>query len=155
LLDSGYDCPEVYGDPAIIMPLIYNPDIEKEYDVSFIVHISKNKKRNLPEIGNVINIGTDDYKKVISQIKASKKIISSSLHGIILAETYGVPAVFVAKDIRTQMMKFYDWYEATGREDFVIASSYEEALELESPALPKLEKIRENLMASFPYDLWT
>ena len=52
------------------------------------------------------------------------------------------------------MMKFYDWYESTGREDFVIASSYTEAMNLKAPELPDLEEIREVLIKSFPYDIW-
>ena len=36
LKNVGYECPDIYGDPAIIMPLIFNPDVKKEYDVSVI-----------------------------------------------------------------------------------------------------------------------
>src|SRR5690606_27871931 len=31
LLDLGYDCPEFYGDPAILLPEYYNPEIEKTF----------------------------------------------------------------------------------------------------------------------------
>ena len=33
LIHAGYKCPEVYGDPAILMPLIYNPSKEKKISI--------------------------------------------------------------------------------------------------------------------------
>ncbi|MGA9590265.1 MAG: polysaccharide pyruvyl transferase family protein, partial [Salegentibacter sp.] len=40
LLDSGYQCPEVYGDPALLLPLYFNPDpkVEKKYEIGIIPH---------------------------------------------------------------------------------------------------------------------
>lgn len=29
LINVGFDCPGIYGVPAVIMPLIYNPDVKK------------------------------------------------------------------------------------------------------------------------------
>ena len=48
------------------------------------------------EIDNQIDILTNDWKK-INQIYNSKLIISSSLHGIILAVAYGIPAILLNK----------------------------------------------------------
>ena len=157
LLNVGYECPDVYGDPAIIMPLIYNPEVDKEYDVSVITHIDNNGiADDLQDVNriNKIEIQTDDYKYFVAEIKKSKKIISSSLHGIILAEAYGVPAVFVARNVMNEIMKFYDWYESTDRADFLIASSVEMALEMEPMKLPKLGKMSEIIMDRFPYDIY-
>ena len=39
LLGVGKKCPEIYGDPAILMPKIFNPNItEKIYPISLIMH---------------------------------------------------------------------------------------------------------------------
>lgn len=154
LLSAGYSCPKKYGDPAILMPRIYNVDIHKKYKVSLIEHISK---KNFPKRHgiNYINIATRDYKTFIDEIRASEYIISSSLHGIILAETYGVPAVFLAAGMNNEKMKFYDWYLSTGRTGIKYASNIEEALSMTPMKLPlNINEMQEDVLASFPYDLW-
>ena len=157
LLDCGYQCPEVYGDPAIIMPLIYDTEImEKKYDVSVILHYYLKPEEFSKYVDHFINIRTTDYKFFIKEIKASKKIISSSLHGIILAETYGVPAVFLNTGgyVDKALIKYYDWYYSTNRWNVKMARTIEEAIEMEPMPLPELDEMRRKLMENFPYDLW-
>lgn len=153
-----YDCKNVvYGDPAIIMPKIYRPkNDEKKYKVSLILHYITPNKSRYAENYHCIPIETDNYKKFIDEIVASELIISSSLHGIILAETYGVPAVFLNENglLDHVLMKYYDWYFSTGRANVVIAHSVEEALRVKPMRLPELAEMREALMNAFPYDLW-
>ncbi|MCC8107379.1 MAG: polysaccharide pyruvyl transferase family protein [Clostridiales bacterium] len=78
---------------------------------------------------NFLNIGTNDYKQYIKQMLLSKKIISSSLHGIILAEAYGIPALFLNTGgyVSEALMKYYDWYYSTNRFDVKMAMSLDEA----------------------------
>lgn len=155
LVSAGYKCPEIYGDPAILMPYIYQPETNKRkrFAVSIIEHHSKDDQLKLCGF-NYINIETYDYKKFIDEICASQKIISSSLHGIILAETYGVPAVFLSDGMESQLFKFWDWYLSTGRTDIRVAKTLEEALEMEPMPLPQLDEMRDNLIKCFPVDLW-
>lgn len=151
---AGYSCPKIYGDPAILMPLIYSGKRGKCRDnVSIIKHITNDHSKEKNNY-SYIKMNTTDYKKVIDQIINSKKIISSSLHGIILAEAYGVPAVFLNKGMSNEKMKFFDWYLSTNRTEIKIANSLDEALNMEPMALPDLNDMRTKLMQSFPYDLW-
>lgn len=151
LMDRGYEVPEVYGDPAILMPLIYNPEVKKKYPVSVITHVNEETELPNEEI-HVINIVTDDYKQFVEEIKASKLIISSSLHGIIFAEVYGINAVMLnpGKDL----FKYFDYYYSTQRCVFPIAESVEEALQIKPVHLPEFEEMREKLLAAFPTDMW-
>lgn len=153
LLEAGYDCPEVYGDPAILMPLIYQPEEQtKKYPVSVILHFSSDLEPG--EDLHRIHVETDDYKAFIDQLVASEKVISSSLHGIILAETYGIPAIFLNQGVSDQSLKYLDWYYSTGRSNIRMASSLEEALAMEPMELPDLQLMQQQIQDAFPADLW-
>ncbi len=156
LKDVGIRCPKVYGDPAIIMPLIYKPDDShgKKYNTSLVLHVLRKDKTLIPSEVNLIDTETSDYKYFIDEIVSSEKIISSSLHGIILAESYGIPTLFLCDGVEDQMMKYRDWYLSTNRPDFKYARSIEEALAMQPMELPDLSALREKLMDAFPYDLW-
>lgn len=154
LISNGYECPEIFGDPAVLMPLIYNnKDNKKKYKHSIVYHLDY-KEANMLEECHYINIRTDDYKAFIDEILASEVVISSSLHGIILAEAYGVPAIFLKAGMDNQLLKFYDWYYSTGRINVRMARTLNEALEMEPMELPDLQDMQEKLLQSFPYDLW-
>lgn len=171
VLKYGYTCPEIYGDPAVLMPLIYCPNIEdKQYDISVILHHrTEIANESFSDEGNYmlridpqlvekhhlhfIDPKTDNYKYFIDEIVKSKMIISSSLHGIILAESYGIPCVFLNWGMDDQPTKFYDWYSSTGRE-LTCCRSLAQAIECCPPDLPDVSVLQKNLMDSFPYDLW-
>lgn len=149
LIESGFKCPEKYGDPAIIMPLIYKPVIEKNKDFLIILHHESKLKYE-----NSITPLFDDYKRFIDEIASSKLVISSSLHGIILAEAYGIPAIFLNDDAIKNKFKYEDYYFSTGRYQMPSVNSLEEAWNLEPPQLPDLALLQKNINSSFPYDLW-
>ena len=149
LLGNGYHCPELYGDPAILMPLIYQPqDRQKRFDYRVIPHMVYGK--GYP---NVLSPMTDDWKSFIDEIAQTKLVISSSLHGIILAEAYGVPAILL-NDHDMKLFKYRDYYFSTGRYVFPVANSVKEALSMTPAQLPVLETMQTKLMKAFPVDLW-
>ena len=155
LLRFGHKCPEVYGDPAILMPLIYEPNVEKRYEYIVIpqfVHECGFRKAHPNE--RMVSMNTDNYQAVIDSIVASEVVYTSSLHGIILAESYGVPAVFFRDLAKRVDFKYLDYYYSTGRKDFQIAESFAEAKKKEPLPLPELSRLRQGLLDSFPYDLW-
>lgn len=149
---AGYICPYIYGDPVILMPLIYSPDVNiKIEDVRLIQHINFKKTNvNVKEI----DISTKDYKRAINEIVCSKKIISSSLHGIILAESYGIPAIFLSDSNNRELIKYYDWYKSTNRENIQIAYSIEEALHMKPMPLPDLTNMQHKIIDAFPVDIF-
>jgi pyruvyltransferase len=87
--------PEVYGDPALLLPLICS-ESKKKYDIGIIPHYKEYAliKNKYPD-HFVINLNNKNPKEVIKQITHCRSIISSSLHGIICAHAYGIPAAWV------------------------------------------------------------
>lgn len=151
LRSVGKNVPAVFGDPAILMPYVYQPaQQDKKYPVSFIPHFS-DKTPLSPNIHR-IEIQTRNYQSVINQIAASELVISSSLHGIILAETYGVPAVLLLHDYQNSF-KYEDWYLSTGR-TCTYARTFEEALHMQPLPLPELADMQQKLLDAFPRDMW-
>ncbi len=158
LMKLGFSCPEVYGDPAILMPRIYFPPFSKTCQMRKRIvipqFVCEQKLRDEYPDEHIVSMNTDDYKSVIDEILSSEIVYSSSLHGIILAESYGIPAVFFRGLKKSADFKYLDYYYSTGRKDIVVAESFEEALKMEPLPLPDFSKMRQGLLDSFPYDLW-
>jgi len=112
--------PEVYGDPALLMPKIYNPKIEKKYDVGIIPHGVDKHLFKIQDNEKIlfIDINNGDINKTIDQIKSCNVIISTSLHGIIVPEAYGINVVWIrtSDKIFGGNFKFNDYLLSTGRD---------------------------------------
>ena len=155
LLQYGHKCPEVYGDPAILMPLIYKPNRTKTDGILVIPQFVTEKRfrEEHPDL-RIVSMNTNDYKTVIDAIASSKKVITSSLHAVILADAYGVPSVLF-RGLREKIdFKYLDYYASTGRYDIHIAETFEEACKMEPLPLPDLSSLQKGLIDTFPYDLW-
>ncbi|WP_165585414.1 polysaccharide pyruvyl transferase family protein [Roseococcus sp. SYP-B2431] len=97
LISMGIDCPGVFGDPAVLYPLIYYPTIQIVYDIGIIRHINEQELPEdtfpiSPEIHRLNIDITGEINSVVDAILSCRMIVSSSLHGIIAAHAYGVPA---------------------------------------------------------------
>lgn len=125
LIDKGISCPEIYGDPALLLPLIYKPSIQKKYKLGVIPNLAD--VRN-PLVDRLIKIGKgsvkfinmtdyDDWKSVIEDICCCEAIVSSSLHGLIIADTYGIPNARVkfSDNVTGGDFKYDDYFESVSR----------------------------------------
>lgn len=132
--------PEVYGDPALLLPLVYNPEVEQESIVGYIPHyVDKKLLPPLQEDEILIDV-QQDWKKTVRDIKRCSMIISSSLHGIVAAEAYGIPAVWVSYSdkIIGGDLKFQDYFLGTDRG--------EQAKNGPLDPIPDLEAIQQRLI---------
>lgn len=155
LLKIGKKCPPVYGDPAVLMPKVFSPEkLEKKHKITLILHYANENIQIPSHIDfNIISPISTDYRHFITEICQSELVISSSLHGIILAETYGIPAILLLPD-ETKSFKYEDWYHSTDRYEIRYARSVEEALQLSPMPLPELSAMQDRLEKAFPYYLW-
>ncbi|MDD5727898.1 MAG: polysaccharide pyruvyl transferase family protein [Victivallales bacterium] len=97
LLSLGYAVPEYYGDPAILLPLVYKVEKRPSNKVGIIPHAAHYdtvKNWRLPSEYIIINLRTSNVEKVIDTICSCEMIFSSSLHGLIVANAYGIKAIW-------------------------------------------------------------
>lgn len=131
LLSMGIDCPEVYGDPALLLPMVYTPKVMKKYKLGVIPHYSEleNAKiifRNRQDIHIIDMAHYNDYHEIINSLYECEGVLSSSLHGLILGEAYKVPSVWVefAESKQRDRFKYHDFYASIGKDpEPVIISS--------------------------------
>jgi pyruvyltransferase len=112
VIKSGGECPEIYGDPALLLPLFCEESI-KEYDVGFVPHfVDYNVVKDQFPNHKVINVVNNNPLEVAKEITKCRSIISSSLHGIIAAHAYGIPAAWALSinGIKGNNVKFEDHY---------------------------------------------
>ena len=130
LLDLKIKCPEVYGDPALIMPEFYYPSCERQYDLGIVPHFVDKKnnffKQNFNENIKIIDIEQASCEGFIRDVMSCKKIASSSLHGIIIADAYDIPALRISfsNKILGGNFKFEDYFMSVERKSspsFVIS----------------------------------
>lgn len=146
LHEMGYIVPKIYGDPAILLPLIYEVKSVKLHTLTIIPHMSKLVLYQTQYGENVLSPLTEDWKAFVDRICASNLVISASLHGIIIAETYGVPAVFLNDAESDDLFKYKDYYASTGRWYIPMANTVEEAIIIgDGTKAPNLDVIRNKL----------
>ena len=127
LLKRGWDIPEIYGDPALLFPQIYNPIVEKKYKIGLIPHCvdffsldGLKAINHMEDMGiKIINVTAGIY-EFIDQLKECEMVISSSLHGLIAADAYGIPnyRVKISKLVHGGDFKYKDHYASVKREHY-------------------------------------
>lgn len=147
------DAPEIYGDPALLFPYLF-PEFRRSQEPKndYLVIIHYLDESQFIERGDKYVLATDPWDVVVRAILDSKFVISSSLHGVLIAEAYGIPAKILRIGEGEPLLKFYDYYLGSGRDGFEYATSIEEALIMggEPPIQCDLEKVYN----AFPFEYW-
>jgi len=117
LCELDIDCPKIYGDPALLMPKYYQPNISKQYKIGIIPHYSNyDTARSLyKDISDIKIIDVfQPVESVIDDILSCEVTLSSSLHGIILSHAYGISSSWIIfkEKLAGDNIKFIDYYES-------------------------------------------
>ena len=117
-IENGVKCPEIYGDPAMLTKLVYTPPITPIYKLGIIPHYSDfnhpylDNFRNKPDIIIIRMENYNNWQEVVAQICCCEYIASSSLHGLIMSETYGIPNLWIelSGKLLGGHFKFHDFF---------------------------------------------
>lgn len=122
--ELGYGLPEVFGDPGLLLPRVFKPKVNKKYSLGIVPHyVDYTEIKNLYDKASDILIinPLDVLENVIRKILCCRSILSSSLHGIILAHAYNIPVAWVtfSDKLKGDGTKFLDHYSSVGIQDNV------------------------------------
>lgn len=167
LKEEGLKGTSIYGDPALLTPLIIKPSKLKNTNIAIIPHWSETEYFIEKYSNNykIIDLRTKNIKDVIEQITSCHRILSTSLHGIIISHAYGIPALWIKhKKLHDSNFKFYDYFSSVGIKEYEGLENIDELLSSEknymayfedykSRALPNIElkKIQKELLSVAPF----
>lgn len=142
------------GDAGLLMPCVIPlPQKPKRYKWGIIPHyVDEMNVTNLPEDITLISVSLP-VEQFIARLSECHNIASSSLHGIILAEAYGIPTVRVRFTTSTNIhdfdFKHADYYEGTQR-SLPSAITIEQAIQQNPPVatqvLTQVDMLRQTIV---------
>jgi len=115
----GYNCSENYGDPALLISRYYNPFIYKRHQLGIIPHyIDYTQMKSLLPNYHIIDFRINknninrSIENIIDSILSCEYIISSSLHGLVMAHAYYIPCMWIKSlnKLTGNNIKFMDHY---------------------------------------------
>lgn len=176
LIKNGIECPEIYGDPALLLPLVYkvsppdlrcSEDASKKYSLGIIPHVLDLHHPVIEEIrknhaDEILIIDLARYKKwtdVIDKICTCEKILSSSLHGLIVSDAYQIPNCWItlSKKAIIGHFKFLDYFSSVNRKikDWVVIKTTDDMFQATVSHASKevINNIQRGLLKTAPFDI--
>ena len=155
----------VLGDPGLLCESLWSGNIrQKEFAVGLIPHYVDLAHPLIKELNKsskhftLINV-YDHPIKVIEQIARCEIVLSSSLHGLIIADALQIPNAWIklSDSVGPNDFKFYDYYsiyDITNIKPFPLsANDTSDSLAVihESYQRPGLEQLKKGLLKAFPF----
>lgn len=147
--DPGLLADRVFGRPATRGGVGIVPHHRQLADPAYIARIRAHGLR-------LIDVTAEDPREVVMAIASCAQILSGSLHGLIVADSYGIPNAWVAgPGFGPSDYKFFDYFASVGRyeprrrtiPDCLAAIA---AGRLETGYMARLDAIKDALEAAFP-----
>ena len=135
-----YDVP--LADAGLLADMFADPQTEKKYEIGLIPHMSQLEDPAIQALLNIEGVHLIDIrrpaKEVIDDIAQCESVLSSSLHGLIFADSLHIPSLHIlgSQALYGGNFKFEDYYSCYGLTD--------EPFVLDGTSLPDKKQIIEN-----------
>jgi pyruvyltransferase len=116
LLRSGIACPAVYGDPALLYPRFYRPLARPQHRLGLIPHLYDQDDPLVRQLAEHPGVKVIDVRSGVNEfvdgLLSCEVIASSSLHGLVAADAYGLPSVWlrISDRVEGSDFKFEDYF---------------------------------------------
>lgn len=135
---AGWTVPEVYGDPGLLLPRFIDRSagIASEGRVAVVPHYAHVDSFQ-PSAGEHVHFVDVEQglERVVREIAAAEAVVSTSLHGLIIAQAYEVPWVWLRitdSPLMGDDFKFEDFFSTLSRAEVtVVECSAHEVAELD------------------------
>ena len=119
LQSQGIDCADVFGDPGVLMPDVLPFPQSHRTGVGVVPHYCDVEEAFVARAradGAVIIDPRWPLETYLAALTGCASIVSSSLHGLVFAHAYGIPAVWVKLSERVlgDGFKFRDYFGSVG-----------------------------------------
>lgn len=156
------------GDPGLLAPRRWPATPGKSHSWGIIPHHSQRKAPWLKKLlestpGAVfIDVTNPDFAATFAQIAACERIAATSLHGLIFADAYGIPNVWLEgpEVHRGRSWKYYDYFSAVGRRSFrpvprPVTGNLSDLPDhlVQADHLPGINAIADRVEQAFPKDI--
>jgi pyruvyltransferase len=127
------------------------PEFQRNPIREYVIVIHGSEEQLVLRQDNII-FSADPWQEIVQKITESKFVISTSLHGLVIAESFGIPARLLRMTQNEPLFKYADYYLGTGRQEFQYATTIKQALQMGGEKLPICDLDR--LLEVFPYELF-
>ena len=106
-----------YGDPGLLISDALDENIEKQEYIGIVPHHSQVSSPKITQLIErdprlkLIDVRFNNANQVVREIASCRYVLSSSLHGLIVADSYGIPNTWLhpTQIHKTPKFKFYDY----------------------------------------------
>ncbi|MCV3273808.1 polysaccharide pyruvyl transferase family protein [Roseobacter sinensis] len=146
------DVPELYGDPGLLVPTLFPEQMAAwqagRGGMTLVPNLNDAPARHSE--GRVLNPRAPVW-RVLKDLYESEIVVSSSLHGFILAEAFGVKARLL-RSTAEPLFKYEDYLQGTGRSDLPLYDTIVEALSAPDHPAPVFDP--ERMISACPIELF-
>ncbi|MBT8037057.1 MAG: polysaccharide pyruvyl transferase family protein [Verrucomicrobiae bacterium] len=155
-----------FGDPGLLADVLW-PELrggKKSHRIGIVPHYKDRGEKMVKDLANSLKSSFiidvfGDVTDVLRQIASCDCVLSSSLHGLIIADSFGIPnaRIKLSDKVRGKDFKFKDYYSIFDLEYLAVALDPAQINEgvldhiIQSHDRPGVDLIKDRLIEAFPF----